>query len=199
MNSSVDLSLFSVKDFNRGAGRLKEFLWLIIQSIVFLHLPCRLYALKRWILRRFGAQIGRDVVIKPGVKITFPWKLHVGDNSWLGEECWLLNMATITIEDNSCISQRAMLCTGNHNYKLQTFDLEVKPIRVGKGAWIAASAWVGPGVTIGSHAVLTAGSVASRNLEPYGVYQGNPAVKIHERDIILSQCSLGSKVLCTVQ
>ena len=120
-------------------------------------------------------------MIKPNVKITFPWKLTLGDHVWLGEECWLLNLAPITLEDSVCISQRAFLCTGNHNYKSPSFDLITKPIQVERGAWIGAGAFVGPGVSVGSHAVLAAGSVATKDLEPYGIYQGNPAVRVRER------------------
>jgi putative colanic acid biosynthesis acetyltransferase WcaF len=82
-----------------------------------------------------------------------------------------------------CISQRAFLCTGSHNYKLSTFDLIVKPITVENGCWIGADAWVGPGVTVGTHAVLTAGSVAGKSLEPYGIYRGNPAMLVKQRVI----------------
>jgi putative colanic acid biosynthesis acetyltransferase WcaF len=142
-----------------------------------------LSALKCAVLRAFGAKVGRGVVIKPRVTITFPWKLTVGDHVWLGEECWLLNLAPITIDSHVCISQRAFLCTGNHNYKSPVFDLMVKPIHVEPGAWVGACAFVGPGVTVGSHAVLAAGSVATKNLEPFGIYQGNPAALVKKRII----------------
>lgn len=137
--------------------------------------------LKRVVLRAFGAKIGLGVVIKPQVKITFPWKLEVGDFVWLGEECWLLNLDRIVIGSHVCISQRAFLCTGNHNYRVPTFDLIVKPILVEDGAWVGAGSWVAPGVTIRSHAILTAGSVATGNLETFGIYQGNPAVRVKQR------------------
>jgi putative colanic acid biosynthesis acetyltransferase WcaF len=134
-------------------------------------------------LRAFGARIGVGVTIKPQVKITFPWKLTIGDHVWLGEECWLLNLERIVIGSNVCISQRAFVCTGSHNYKSLTFDLIVKPVTLEDGCWIGASAWVGPGVIVGTHAVLTARSVASNNLEPYGIYRGNPAVFLRPRII----------------
>ena len=179
----MDLSTFFTGDFNRGASRFKELCWLVVSQLLFQLCPLKLSALKAAVLRWFGASVGRGVVIKPNVKITFPWKLTLGDNVWLGEECWLLNLAPITFEDNVCISQRAFLCTGNHNYKSPAFDLITKPIRVGRGAWIGASAFVGPGVSVGSHAVLAAGSVATKDLEPYGIYQGNPAVLVKKRVI----------------
>src|ERR1035437_392611 len=177
----VDLATFSTGDFNRGASRSKELCWLVVSQMLFQLCPLKLSGLKCWLLRRFGARVGHGVVIKPGVKITFPWKLTLGDHVWLGEECWLLNFAPIEIASHVCISQRAFLCTGNHNYKSPAFDLITQPIRVERGAWIGASAFVGPGVSVGSHAVLTAGSVATKDLAPYGIYQGNPAVLVKVR------------------
>ncbi len=161
--------------FDRGASAPKEGLWLLVSLVLFRLCPFKLSGLKCVVLRWFGARVGKSVTIKPQVKITFPWKLVVGDYVWLGEECWLLNLEQIVIGSHVSISQRAFLCTGSHNYKVPSFDLIVKPIVVEDGAWIGASAWVGPGVTVGTHAVLTAGSVATRNLDPWGIYRGNPA------------------------
>jgi putative colanic acid biosynthesis acetyltransferase WcaF len=156
---------------------------LVVSLILFRLCPFSLSPLKRAVLRLFGARIGRNVTIKPQVKITFPWKLTIGDHVWLGEECLLLNLERITIGNNVCISQRAFLCTGSHNYKSPTFDLITKPITVENGAWIGSGAWVGPGVTVGNHAVLAAGSVATKNLEPFGIYRGNPAAFLKQRVI----------------
>lgn len=179
----VDLSTYSSKDFDRGAGKIREAIWLLVSLILFRLCPFSLSALKRMVLRAFGAKIGHGVVIKPDVKITFPWKLEIGDHVWLGEECRLLNLDRITIGNNVCISQGAFLCTGNHNYKLPTFDLIVRPILVEDGAWLGAGCWVGPGSKIGSHAILTAGSVWTGTMEAWGIYQGNPAVFKKQRTI----------------
>jgi putative colanic acid biosynthesis acetyltransferase WcaF len=82
-----------------------------------------------------------------------------------------------------CISQRAFLCTGNHNFASPKFDLIVKPITIESGSWVGAGSWVGPGVKIGTHAVLTMGSVATTNLGANGIYRGNPATLVKERVI----------------
>jgi putative colanic acid biosynthesis acetyltransferase WcaF len=179
----VDLSRYSVGHFDRGAGAWWEALWLVVNLLLFQLCPLKLSALKCAVLRLFGAKIGRGVSIKPQVKITFPWKLTLGNHVWLGEECWLLNLEHITIGDNVCISQRAFLCTGNHNYKSPVFDLIVQPIQIEEGAWIGANALVGPGVKVGSHAVLTAGSVATDDLQPFGIYRGYPALLFKQRII----------------
>ena len=181
---TVDLSRFSSASFDRGAGVFKEALWLLVSKVLFQHFPFSASALKCAVLRAFGAQVGRGVVVKPDIKIAFPWKLRLGDHVWLGEECWLLNLAPITLESHVCVSQRAFVCTGSHNYKSPTFDLLTQPVVLQTGAWLGAGAWVGPGVTVGSHAVLAAGSVASKDLEPFGVYRGNPAAKVATRQIV---------------
>ncbi len=179
----VDLSAFSVRDFDRGASKGREALWLLVSLILFRLCPVSLSSFKCAVLRAFGARIGVGVTLKPQVKITFPWKLTIGDHVWLGEECWLLNLDQITIGSNVCISQRAFLCTGSHNYKSPTFDLIVKPITLEDGCWLGAGSWVGPGVKVGSHAVLTAGSVATKEMLPWSIYQGHPAVLIKPRVI----------------
>jgi putative colanic acid biosynthesis acetyltransferase WcaF len=177
----VDLSRFDNADFDRGASRLKEVLWTLVRCLFFAPALPWPSAWRVFWLRQFGARIGRGVVIRSRVNIHFPWRLEVGNHVWIGEESWLLSLANITLGDNVCLSQRAFLCTGNHNYKSPVFDLVTQPIQVESGGWIGAGALVGPGVTVGSHAILTMGSVATANLQPYGIYRGNPAVLVKER------------------
>jgi putative colanic acid biosynthesis acetyltransferase WcaF len=138
-------------------------------------------SLKRMILRFFGARIGKGVNIKPKVNVKYPWMLEVGDYVWIGEGVWIDNLAPVKIGANACVSQGALLLTGNHNYKKSTFDLIMRPITLEEGAWIGAKATVCPGVTVHSHAILTVGSVATRDLDAYTIYSGNPAAKVKER------------------
>lgn len=179
----VDLSKFSAAHFDRGASRFRECLWVLVRTIFFLSPFPWPSAFRVFWLRRFGARVGRGVVVRSRVNIWFPWRLELGDHVWLGEEVFILNLAPVVIESNVCVSQRAFLCTGNHDYTSPTFDLITKPIRVEQGSWIGATSFVGPGVTVGGHAVLSAGSVATKNLEPAGIYQGNPAVRLRERGL----------------
>ena len=174
---------FNKSGFDTGASSLKIFLWYFI-SVSFIRSGLIPFSsIIVFILRAFGAKIGKDVRIKPGIYIHYPWKLIVGDHSWLAE-CRIENLAIVTIGNNVCVSQEAMLLTGNHDYKKSSFNLITKTIILEEGAWIGARATVCPGVVIKSHAVLTVGSIATKDLEPYGIYQGNPAVKVKDRQII---------------
>ena len=135
------------------------------------------------LLGLFGATIGKNVVLKPGVNIKYPWNLRLGDNVWIGESVWIDSLAKVEIENNVCISQGALILSGNHNYKKKDFSLIVEEIRIKEWAWIGAKSVVCTGVTCGSHSILTVGAVTSKNLEPYGIYQGNPAKKTRDRII----------------
>jgi len=133
------------------------------------------------LLRAFGAKVGKGVVVKPRVNIKYPWNLTVGDDSWLGEGVWLDTLAPVRIGSNACLSQGAMVETGNHDWSRPTFDLQVKEVVLEDGAWAAVRSLLLPGARLASHAVLGAGSVLSGDTEPYGIYAGVPAVKVKER------------------
>jgi putative colanic acid biosynthesis acetyltransferase WcaF len=179
----TDLSKFNNSWYKTGAGFIKTVLW-YYANIIFLKntlLPSS--AARILILRLFGAKIGCGCVIKPGLNIKYPWKLEIGDHTWIGENVWIDNLADVKIGENVCISQGAMLLCGNHNYKKISFDLIIGTIDIEDGTWIGAQSVVCPGVVCHSHSILAVGSVASANLEPYGIYRGNPAVKVRERVI----------------
>ena len=140
---------------------------------------------KLFILRLFGAKIGKNVMMKHGINIKYPWNLEVGNNVWLGEGLWIDNLGKVSIGDNACLSQGAMLLSGNHDYSKPTFDLIIKDILIEEGVWIGAKAVVCGGITCFSHSVLSVNSVATKNLAPYSIYQGNPAQCTRERNITI--------------
>lgn len=181
--TKVDFSRFENGWYTHGASLLKRSLWYFINTVLFINPFNPISSLKVWLLRIFGAKVGQNVVIKPGVNIKHPWYLTVGDYVWIGENVWIDNLATVVIGNNVSLSQGAMLLTGSHNYKKAKFDLIVKSIYIEDGVWIGAKSVVCPGVTCFSHSILTVGSVATKDLEAYFIYQGVPAEKKRERII----------------
>lgn len=177
-----DLSRFNNAWYHPGP-RWKILLWYFINAGLFNSYAPVPSGLKVRLLRWFGATVGQGVVLKPAVNIKYPWLLSIGNHVWIGENVWIDNLAEVTLGDHVCLSQGAMLLTGNHNYKVPTFDLIIGAITLEAGAWIGAKATVCPGVRVGSHAILSVGSVATRTLDPYTIYQGNPAVAVRKRTI----------------
>src|SRR5882724_9601558 len=177
MNLEVSNSSYNNDWYKRqiGASRLKQVLWYLVNGIFFINPLNPGAGTKRFFLRSFGARLGNGVVLKPGINIKYPWKLAIGDHSWIGEKVWIDNLAFIGIGKKVCLSQGAMLLTGNHDYTRTSFDLVIKEIILEDGVWIGAQALVCPGVIARSHAVLTAKSVAAGELEAYKIYRGNPA------------------------
>lgn len=141
------------------------------------------YGWRRRLLRTFGANVGEGLIVKPRATITFPWRLTTGRNVWIGEEAYILNLAWVTLGDNVCVSQRAFLCTGSHDWSDPRFGLIAKPIVIQEGAWIAAGVFVGPGVTVGRNAVATAGSVVTADLPADMICTGNPCVPVKRRTL----------------
>ena len=181
-NGQTDLSRFDNSWYDHGP-RWRLVVWFITNSMFlnsYLPIPA---AVKVWILRLFGAKIGTNVMIKPAVNIKYPWLLKVGDYVWIGEQVWIDNLSEVIIGNNACLSQGAMLLTGNHDYRRSTFDLTTRPITIDNGVWIGAKSVVCAGVHCHSHAVLAVNSVATKPLAAYGIYQGNPAVLVRHREV----------------
>ncbi|WP_053990060.1 WcaF family extracellular polysaccharide biosynthesis acetyltransferase [Mangrovimonas sp. TPBH4] len=178
----TDLSTYN-NDWYQPGNPLKRLSWYVVNALFFVN-PLNLSSgLKVLLLKMFGAKIGKGVVIKPGVNIKYPWKLTIGDFSWIGEKVWIDNLGEVTIGSNVCVSQGVMLLCGNHNYKKPSFDLIVGNITVEDGAWVGAKSVVCPGIVLKEHSVLAVNSVATRDLGANGIYQGNPAVLVRNRII----------------
>lgn len=168
-------------DWYKPGSKVKIAFWMLFSSLFFRSsLPWPM-VIKKMLLRVFGCKFGKGLVLKPSLNIKYPWKLFIGDYVWLGEDVWIDNLANIYIENHVCVSQGAMLLTGNHDYKQETFDLVVKEIRLENGVWIGAKSIVCPGVICHENSILSVGAVATKNLEKDFIYRGNPATQKRER------------------
>lgn len=181
--NKTNLKDYNTGDFRIGRNKISQLFWYITNVLFFINPLNPISSLKIMFLKLFGAKIGKGVVIKPGVNIKYPWKLSIGNFSWIGENVWIDNLSEVVIGDNTVLSQGAMLLCGNHNFKSSSFNLITKPINLEDGVWIGAKSTVTGGVTCKSHSVLAVNSVASANLEEYSIYRGNPAEKIKTREI----------------
>ena len=170
-------------DWYHPGGTSRKTLWYFTNMIFFKTLLPFPSFFKVKLLKLFGAQVGKSVVIKPNVNIKYPWFLEIDSNVWIGEGVWIDNLAAVKVGSNVVLSQGAYLLTGSHDYKKESFDLMLGEIVLEEGVWIGAKAIVCPGVTCKSHSVLAVGSTATKDLEAYGVYQGNPAVIKRQRFI----------------
>ena len=185
----VDLSTFdNTRDSAYTVGRSfpVQLAWFLVGSPL---LRCSILssgAFRSRLLRWFGAQIGEGAVIKPGVRVKFPWKLKMGNHCWIGEDCWIDNLAPVSLGNNVCLSQAAYLCTGSHNWSDPSFRLVTRPIEIHDGAWIAARASLAPGTVIGQHAVIGLSAMASGVIPPYEIHVGNPARFLRRREIDFS-------------
>lgn len=175
--SKRDLSKYDHSRYQPGRNGFVRGLWYATNVLFFKSAWWPYNGFKRMLLRCFGAKVGKGVVIKPCVNIKYPWHLSIGDHTWIGENVWIENAADILIGTNCCISQGAMLLSGNHDYTKVTFDVNVKPIVLEDGVWIGTRAVVCMGITMGEESVLTVNSVITKNAAPRSVWQGNPAVE----------------------
>ncbi len=166
--------------YKPGRPFLIRALWVIFASpLVSSHIPGTFW--RKFFLRLFGAKIGTGGRIKTKLRVTFPWKLTIGDHCWLGDSLWIDNLAKVTIGNQVCLSQGAYLCTGNHNYKSYLFDLSLGPINIEDHVWIAAHSIIAPGTLIGEGAIVSLGTVISGKIPPRMIVKGNPGKIINKR------------------
>ena len=166
----------------RGRSILIDVLWNLVQFLCISSLQPS-SSLRILFLRLFGAKVGQGVVIKPFVRIKYPWKLQIGDHSWIGESVCIDNLDNVIIGNNCCLSQLVYICTGNHDWKSSRFDLKHEPVIIDNSAWLCARSTVAPGIRVGEGAVLAIGSVATHDLDAWTIYAGNPAQPVKRREI----------------
>jgi len=194
----IDLSKYNNTWWKPGRGHFTFSMWRWFGMWFLKHLPCETYgnsffnSFKIWLLRRFGAKVGKNVVIR-SCEITYPWNLEIGDNVWIGYEANIYPLVPIRIGNNTCISQRAFLCTGGHDITEPTFGLVVGEITLKDGSWVGANAFVCPGVTLHEGAVAAAGSVVARDLPAMMICGGNPCKPIKQR--VITETTSDPKVL----
>jgi putative colanic acid biosynthesis acetyltransferase WcaF len=170
-----DLSRFRLPPNFRGRSGPCVFLWQIVQGTLFACSPQFAHGWRRFLLRAFGAKVGVRVIVRPSARITYPWKVEIGDWSWIGDHAELYSLGAIRIGTHSVISQRAYLCAGTHDYRSLDFAILAPPIQVGDQVWIATDVFVAPGVTIGDGAVIGARSSVFHDIGPGEIAFGSPA------------------------
>lgn len=179
------------KDYKNNLSiknKLGRLVWKICYWVLFRPLPTKFFNWWRaFILRLFGAKIGKNNTIYPSAKVWAPWNLIIGNNSCISKGVNLYNPGSIIIGDNVVISEGAFICTPSHDISDKNFPLITTTIKIEKNSWIAAEAFIGPGVTIGEGAVVGARAAVFKNVEPWNVVGGNPAVFLKKR-VIKEQC-----------
>ena len=177
-----DLSAYD-SPFDRGRPTWFILFWWLVEGIVF---PLTLHnfnGIRTSLLRLFGAKIGKGVVLRSSVRILYPWKVEIGDYSWIGDDVYFYSLDRITIGRHSIISQKCYLCTGSHDRNDRNFALEIAPISIGNGTWLATDCFVGAGVTVGSNTIIGARSSIFKDIPAETIAWGSPckARKLRER------------------
>jgi putative colanic acid biosynthesis acetyltransferase WcaF len=181
-DSPIDLSKATNGDFTMGRSKVWIGLW-ILAEYLFVSNPLQLSSTVRIaVLRAFGAKIGDGVIMRPRLRVKFPWRLTVGERCWIGEGVWFHNQGQITVGADTVVSQESFITTGSHELS-RTMDLVVKPVIIGSGVWITSRCMVLQGLHIGDNAVVLPGAVVSCSLDPQGIYGGVPAKFISRREM----------------
>jgi putative colanic acid biosynthesis acetyltransferase WcaF len=179
----VRLDTYDQREYYPGRSKTVIALWWFLQAVIF---PLTLHAHhgpRRWLLRRFGARVGRGVVIRPTARFTYPWHVTLGDYSWIGDDVVLYSLAPITVGQHCVISQRSYLCTGSHDLSDPHFGLVVKPVTIENGVWLASDCFIGPGVRVGANSVVGARSSVYRSLPAGYLCFGNPCRPVAPRTL----------------
>lgn len=176
-----DLSTHQLPPNFRGRPAWFVQIWWLAQSLLFHTSPQFMYGWRRFLLKLFGARIGSNVLVRPSVTVTYPWKLTVGDNSWIGDHVTLYTLGPIVIGHDAVVSQHSYLAAATHDHTKPSFDIFAKQITIEDEVWVAAHCFIGPGVTVGRGAVVGSCSVAFKDVPPMMVCMGNPLKVIRPR------------------
>lgn len=169
--------------FDPGRPKAIILLWWLVQAVCFPLTPHAYHAPRRWLLRQFGAQLGQGVVIRPTARFTYPWHVAIGDHSWIGDDVVFYSLGTITVGQHCVISQKSYLCTGSHDVHDPQFGLQVAPVVIENGVWIATDCFIAPGVTVGANTVVAARSSVFKSLPGGQVCQGSPCRPVAPRHV----------------
>lgn len=176
-----DLKSFRLPTKLRGRNPVFVQFWWIFQALIIGLSPQVMYGWRRFWFRIFGAKIGTDVLLRPSVRMTYPWKVAIGDYSWLGDGVELYSLDTITIGSNVVVSQNTYICTGTHDYGVASFDMVTAPICIKDQAWVASDVFIHPGVTIGEACVVGARSTVGKDLPAGMLCVGSPCEVVRSR------------------
>ncbi len=179
-----DATAYGTKGLERNFGwshMLLRLVWNVTWLFLAAWTPPPLYAWRRLLLNLFGADIAKGARVYGSARVWYPPNLTMKKGAVLGWQAFAYTQDRITIEEDAIVSQWARIVTGTHEIETANFQLQTRPVVIGRHAWVAAGALVGPGVTVGEGAVLGGGAVAFKNLDPWTVYAGNPARAIKQR------------------
>lgn len=186
------LDSISLKDLPEGTivghfttqEKFKRLLWNLVQATLFRFSPRRADSWRAWLLRRFGARIGRVELLRSTVRIEVPWNLDIGDDVQLGDRVYLYSLGPITIGPRTIISQFTHICAGTHDFERLDFPLVRIPVRIGHDCWVATDTYIAPGVTIGDGTVVGARANVVRDLPQWSVCVGSPARAVKPRRLV---------------
>src|SRR5215217_6646499 len=183
MNTEQQIDMASNRAARKYSGSdMVRRVWWMIAGPLFRFSPRPCFGWRRFLLRCFGAKLGRSMHVYPSATIYFPWYLEAGDESAIGEHVFIYNLGRVTLGSRVTISHRAHVCAGTHDHTKRDFPLLRPPIVIGSDAWICADAFVGPGVTVGEGAIVGARAVAMKDVKPRSIVVGNPARESKKRE-----------------
>lgn len=176
-----DLSAFSLPEKFRGRSAVLVQLWWIVQGTIFAWTPDIMYPFRSWLLRIFGAKIGHGVRFRPSARVTYPWNLSVGDDSWIGHDTVMYNLAKISIGRDVALAHGVYLCTGLHDVTDVAFRIDAKPITIEDECWLANDCFIAPGVTLGRGVVIGARSTVLGDMPAGMICYGYPCRAVRPR------------------